>query len=127
MLRRKIAMLTLSGTMLIAAWLVLRSPNVGQGVAFFTAGIPTMAAGEAVVALLAWIVIAMAALATVWSAVADISKTRPNRRVYPTASILLAAGLLLFALGALQRALPTSSICCGSGSANIREAISLAR
>ena len=46
---------------------------------------------------------------------------------YPTASMLLAVGLLLCCLGAVQRALPSSSICCGSGSANIREAISLAR
>jgi hypothetical protein len=126
MLRRNAVMLTLSLTMLIAAWLVLRSSELGQGAAFFTAGIPTMAAGEAAVALLAWAVIAVAASATVWNAVADSKKRRP-RKTYPTASILLAVGLLLLALGAVQRAFPTSAICCGSGSVNIREAISLAR
>jgi hypothetical protein len=127
MLRRHAVMLSLSLTMLIAAWLVLRSPDVVQVVAFFTAGIPTMDAGKAVVALLAWVVIAVAASATVWSAFADDKQRRPNRKTYPTASIVLAVGLLLFAFGALQRVVPTSSICCGSGSANIREAISLAR
>jgi uncharacterized membrane protein YidH (DUF202 family) len=119
-------MLTSSATMLIAGWLVLRLPDLGKGLAFFTNGIPTMADGEAVVALLAWAVIAIAASATVWNAVADIEKRRP-RRTYPTASILLAVGVLLLALGAVNRALPTSSMCCGSGSANIREAISIAR
>jgi cytosine/uracil/thiamine/allantoin permease len=120
-------MLSLLVTMLAAAGFVLRSPDVGDGIAFFTTGIPTMAAGEAVMALLAWLVIAIAAWATVLSAVRDITRRRPNRTTYPAASILLGVGLLLFALGAVQRALPTSSVCCGSGSANIREAISLAR
>jgi heme/copper-type cytochrome/quinol oxidase subunit 3 len=120
-------MLSASVMMLIAAWLVLRSPNVGQGVAFFTTGIPTMATGEAVVAVLAWTVIVIAASAAVWNAAVDIKKRRPDPKTFSTASILLAVGFLLFAFGALQRALPTSSICCGSGSVNVREAISLAR
>jgi hypothetical protein len=127
MLRRTAVMLSVSGMVLIAAWLVLRSPNVGQGVAFFTTGIPTMATGEAVVALLAWAVIVIAVSATVWNAVVDIKKRRTNPKTHSTASMLLAVGLLLFAFGALQRALPASSICCGSGSVNVREAISLAR
>ncbi len=114
-------------TLLVAAWFVLRSPDMSEGLAFFTAGIPTMAAGEAVMALLAWLLIAVAALATVVNAIGDIKKRRPNRRPYPTASILLAVGLTLLVVGASQRALPPSSMCCGSGAANIREAISLAR
>jgi hypothetical protein len=127
MFRRNVVMLGLLATLLVAAWFVLRSPDVGQGLAFFTAGIPTMAAGEAVMTLLAWLVIVVAASATVVSAFRDLRKRRPNRRPYPTASILLAVGLLLLAVGAVQRALPTSSMCCGSGAVNIREAISLAR
>jgi hypothetical protein len=127
MFRRNIVMLPLLATLLVAAWFVLRAPNIGAGLAFFTAGIPTMAAGEAVMALLAWLLIAIAALAAVVSAVRDTRKRRPNRRPYSTASLLLVVGLLLLAVGTVQRALPTSSMCCGSGAANVREAISLAR
>jgi hypothetical protein len=127
MFRRNVLMLGPLVALLVAAWFVLRSPDVGQGLAFFTAGIPTMGAGEAVMSLLAWLVVAVAASAILVSAVRDFRKRRPNRRAYPTASILLAVGLLLLVVGAVQRVLPTASICCGSGAANIREAISLAR
>jgi cytosine/uracil/thiamine/allantoin permease len=127
MFRRNVVMLGSLAALLAAAWFVLHAPDVGEGLAFFTAGIPTMAAGEAVMTLLAWLVIAVAASATVVTAVRDFRTGRSNGRPYPTASILLAVGLLLLAVGAVQRALPDSSICCGSGAANIREAISLAR
>src|SRR5579863_3437077 len=126
MFRRNVALFGLLVTLLVAALFILRSPDVGQGLAFFTAGIPTEFAGEAVISLFAWVVIAVAASATVMSAVRDIRTRRPNRRPHPTASMLLAVGLLLLAVGAVQRVLPTSTICCGSGAANVREAISLA-
>jgi hypothetical protein len=127
MFRRNVVLFGLLMTLLVAAWFVLRLPDMSEGLAFFTAGIPTMAAGEAVMALLAWLLIAVAALATVVNAVRDLKKRGSDRRPYPTASILLAVGLLLLTVGSLQRALPTSSVCCGSGAANVREAISLAR
>jgi uncharacterized membrane protein YoaK (UPF0700 family) len=100
---------------------------VADGVAFFTAGIPTIAAGEAVMVLLAWLVIVVAVCATVTSALRNVRSTEGSRRPYPTASLLLAVGLILSAVGVVQHALPASSMCCGAGTANIREAISLAR
>jgi hypothetical protein len=127
MLRRNVVLLALLVTLLVAALFVLRPPDVGEGLAFFTAGIPTMAAGEAVMVLLAWLVVAVAASATVMGAVRDLKKRGSDRRPYPTASILLAVGLVLLTVGSLQRALPSSPMCCGSGAANVREAISLAR
>jgi hypothetical protein len=127
MIRRNVVVVGLFVAMLVASLLVLRAPDVSESIAFFNTGIPTMAGAEAVMALIAWFVIAVAVCAAVVGVVGDIRKTRLNRKTYPTASIFLAIGLLLFAFGALQRALPTSSICCGTGSANIREATQLAR
>ena len=44
-----------------AAWLVLRAPDPAQTWAFFTGGIPSMAAAEAAMTMLAWLVVSMAA------------------------------------------------------------------
>ncbi|MGA8634861.1 MAG: hypothetical protein WB805_08400, partial [Candidatus Dormiibacterota bacterium] len=47
--------------MIGAAWLVLRAPDPTQTWAFFTAGIPSMAAAEAAMTTLAWLVVSIAA------------------------------------------------------------------
>jgi hypothetical protein len=125
--RRSAVMLALSGTMFVAAGVVLRPPDVSDGVSFFVGGIPTMAAGEAVLALVAWLAIVLAVFATVLEALRDIRASTPHLKTAPGVSLVLAVGLLLFAFGAVERALPMASICCGSGSANIREATELAR
>ncbi len=60
---------TLVLTMLTAAWLVLRPPDAAQVVEFFAAGVPSLAAGEAVMTLFAWLVVMVAACVVVLSAV----------------------------------------------------------
>ena len=105
---------------------MLRVPNSGEVFNFFTAGIPSLAAGEAVMGLLAWIVVLVAALATFLSTFRGPSGWRMRRRSTSYASLLLVVGLLLFSIGAVQRSLPSVSMCCGSGSANLREAMQLA-
>lgn len=118
--------LSLLVTMLAAAWFVLRAPDVAQAYLFFTTGIPSLAAGEAVMALLAWLVVVVAAVATFMGVFRGIWASRIRAHSTSYASLFLVVGLLLLAIGAVQRALPAASMCCGSGPADIREAIQLA-
>lgn len=127
MLRRPAVTLGLLVIMFASAWLVLRVPDMNAAFAFFSNGIPTMFAGVAVMALLAWFVIAVAICAAVVSAVREARRTHPKGKLIPSASMLLAVGLLLLILGVVQRTLPATSICCGAGPANLREATQLAR
>jgi hypothetical protein len=124
---RVIPTLTLVLTMLAAAWLVLRSPDAGQVIVFFNTGIPSLAAGEAVMTLLAWLVVMAAAFATVLGVLQGIRRSRTTRPPASYASLFLVVGLLLFAVGVIRHSLPSSSVCCGSGPVNIREAEDLAR
>lgn len=126
-MRSAASTLTLVVAMLATAWFVLRAPDVGQGFLFFTAGIPSLAAGEAVMKLLAWLVVAGAAGAIVLSVLRGIWVSQVRRHSTSYASLFLVVGLLLLAVGAIQRSLPSASMCCGSGSANLREATELAR
>ena len=127
MVRRVAPALTLALTMTAAAWFVLRAPDVGQAFIFFTAGGPSLTAGEAVMTLFAWLVVVVAASATLLSLFRGIWASRIRRHSASYASLFLAVGLLLFAVGAIERSLPSASVCCGSGSANLREAMQLAR
>jgi hypothetical protein len=124
--RRATPVLSLSVAMLAAAWFVLRAPDVAQAYVFFTTGIPSLAAGEAVMTLLAWLVVVVAAGATFMGVFRGIWASRVRAHSTSYASLFLAVGLLLLAVGAVERALPAASMCCGSGPANIREAIQLA-
>lgn len=119
--------LMLAVTMLAAAWLVLRPPDPGQVLMFFGAGIPSLAAGEAVMTLLAWLVVVVAACAAILSAVWEFRRSLSLRRATSNASLFLVVGLLLLAVGAIRHSLPSASVCCGSGSVNIREAEDLVR
>jgi hypothetical protein len=112
--------------MLIASWLVLRPPDISQAVAFFTERIPSLEAAEAVMHVLAWLVVVAAACIAVLVVVKANTKVPPHRNSVSLASVFLTVGLLLLAVGAVQRALPAASLCCGSGPADIREAIRLA-
>jgi hypothetical protein len=127
MLWKVVPALTLVLTTLAAAWLVLRPPDVGQVVVFFSAGVPSLVAGEAVMTLLAWLVVVGAGCATVFSVVQGIRRSHTTRQSASYASLFLVVGLLLLAVGAIRHSLPSASLCCGSGSVNIREAEDLAR
>ncbi len=125
-MRRATPALGLIVAMLASAWFVLRAPDVAQAYVFFTAGIPSLAAGEAVMTLLAWLVVIVAASATFMGVFRGSWASRVRAHSTSYASLFLVVGLLLLAVGAVQRALPAASMCCGSGPANIREAIQLA-
>ena len=127
MVRRVVPTLVLAFTMVAAAWFVLRVPDVGQAFIFFTAGIPSLAAGEAVTTLFAWLVVLVATSAVLSSLGPGVWASRIRRHSTSYASLLLVVGLLLLVVGTVQRSLPSASVCCGSGSANIREAMQLAR
>ncbi len=112
--------------MVVAARLVLRLPDLGQTVAFFTASVPTLSAGEAAMTMLAWIVVFTA---TCLGLVSVARQGRRSRSRNPTliAWVFLAAGLTLLAVGAVHHSLPGTAACCGSGSEAMREAVQLAR
>jgi hypothetical protein len=119
--------LTLIAPMLAAAWLVLRAPDVAQAIALFGPGTPTLTAGEAMMTLLAWLAVAIAACGTLLPAFRRISRSTAGRHSASLAALFFVIGLLLLTVGAVQRALPSAFVCCGSGSASVREAIQLAR
>jgi len=113
--------------MVAAAWLVLRLPDLGQTIAFFTASIPTLSTGDAAMTMLAWIVVLTATCLELVSVVRQVRRSRSRRNPTPIAWVFLAAGLTLLAVGAVHHSLPGPSVCCGSGPAAMREAIQLAR
>jgi hypothetical protein len=124
--RRLIAAMIVGAAMLAASWWVLRPPDIGQAIAFFTAASPTLGAGEAVMAVIAWLAVLIATCGTLVSILRDAWRASLARRPTTYASLILVVGLLLLAVGAVQRSLPSASVCCGSGAANVREAVQLA-
>jgi hypothetical protein len=112
--------------MFAAAWIVLRPPDFSEVIVFFTSGIPSLAAGEAVMTLLAWFLVAAAVGAALVSVIRATKQAQALRHAISFGTFFLAVGLMLLAIGALQRSLPQASVCCGSGTANIREAAELA-
>jgi hypothetical protein len=125
---RAILMLALSTAMLASTWFVLGPPDIGESITFFGGGVPTLNAGEAVMGLLAWVVILVAICAVLTSVMQGAGGSPGARVVAPSiARIVVAAGLVLLVVSAVHRLLPSASICCGSGPAEIREAIRLAR
>lgn len=113
--------------MIGAAWSVLRPPDLPQTWAFFTAGIPSMAAAEAAMTMLAWLVVSVAACLALVTIGRKLRRSRTGQTSASAASVFLAVGLMLLAVAAVRHALPGESVCCGSGAANVREAIQLAR
>lgn len=86
-----------------------------------------MAAAEAAMTMLAWLVVSIAACLALVVIGQRLSRSRRGRKSTSAASLFLAVGLMLLAVAAVRHAVPGESVCCGSGSANIREAIQLAR
>lgn len=113
--------------MIVAAWLVLHAPDPAQTWAFFTSGIPSMAAAEAAMTMLAWLVVSIAAGVALVIIGQRLRRSRSGRQATSAASVFLAVGLTLLAVAAVRHAVPGESVCCGSGPANVREAIQLAR
>jgi hypothetical protein len=113
--------------MIAAAWLVLRAPDPTQTWAFFSAGIPSMAAAEAAMTMLAWLVVSIAACLALVVIGQRMRRSRTGRKSTSAASVFLAVGLMLLGVAAVRHTVPGESFCCGSGPANVREAIQLAR
>lgn len=126
-MRPAILTLALATTMLELTWWVLGAPDIGQSVAFFDSGIPTLNEGEAVMVVLAWIVILVAVCAVVISLMHAVARSQRGQEASAVARILLAAALVLLVVSAVHRLLPSTSVCCGSAPAAIREAIQLAQ
>jgi uncharacterized membrane protein len=113
--------------MVFLAWLLLRLPDIGGVIAFFTTGSPSLAAGEAVARLLAWLAVGLVAAVTVVRVVRELRTSRRGRNAASPASLCLAFGFVLLTAGVVQHSQPSASVCCGSGASNIREATQLAR
>lgn len=113
--------------MIGAAWLVLRAPDPAQTWAFFSAGIPSMAAAEAAMTMLAWLAVSVGACLALVLIGQRLRRLRTGRKSTSAASVFLAVGLMILAVAAVRHRVPAESFCCGSGPANVREAIQLAR
>jgi hypothetical protein len=127
MTRRAILRLAPVIAMIAAAWFVLRAPDADQTMVFFTSGVPSLAAGEATMTIIAWLVVAGVACLAVVSALREIRRSRRGGGSTSVIAAFLVAGVMLLAVGAVRHSLPGPSVCCGSGPANVREAIQLAR
>ncbi len=123
---RFVPVLALTIGMLVSAWLVLGPPDFVRSAAFFDGGTPTLDEGEAVMAFVGWSVICVVAAGTVLSIGRSVWQSRFARYPSARASLFLVAGLLLLSVSAINRSLPSASICCGSGHRAIQEAIQLA-
>jgi hypothetical protein len=127
MTRRVILRLAPMIAMIVAAWFVLRAPDADQTMAFFTSGVPSLAAGEATMTIIAWLVLAGVACLAVVSALLEIRRSRRGGGSTSVTVAFLVAGVMLLGVSAVHHSLPGASVCCGSGAANVREAIQLAR
>ena len=126
-MRRVVLTLALAAATLESMWLILGAPDVGRSLAFFNAGTPSLEAGEALTVLVAWALVVVAVSAGMISAIRSFRRSRSAHDASAKARLLLAAGLLLFALGAMHRLLPSPTACCASSSEAVREAIQLAQ
>lgn len=126
-MRRVLSTVVVVAVMLEAAWQVLGPPEIGRAISFLDGGIPTLNEGEAVTALIAWAVILVASAAALAGVMSAIGWARLLAQPSARAAMFLVAGLLLLAVSAIQRAVPTTLVCCASGPSYVREAIQLAR
>lgn len=122
---RFLSVLALIG-ILVSSWFVLGAPDLVRSAAFFDGAIPTLDDGEAVMALLAWSVVLVVVAGALMSIGRSVWQSRFARYPSARASLFLVAGLLLLAVSAVNRSLPSASVCCGSGHRAIQEAIQLA-
>lgn len=128
MARRAAPSLVIAVLLTAGAVFVLGPPDFAAAAAFFSASLPTLDQGEAVVSVLSWMLIA----AVVIIAAADARRRLHTasvapRRVRPPALIAL-AGLLLLTIAIVHRAAPAAPrLCCGATSAAIDQAVRLAR
>ena len=127
LMRRAILALALGTTMLVSTWVVLGAPDIGRSITFFDSGVPTLTSGEAVMVLLAWAVILVAACAVGVSLMHTVARSRTGQDASTLARVLLTAALVLLVVSAVHRLLPSAPLCCGSGPAAIREAVHLAQ
>jgi uncharacterized membrane protein YidH (DUF202 family) len=126
-MRRAFLMLGLIAFLLGAAGLTLGRPHPEQALAFFGGGVPTRLAAEAVIVVLAWLVIAVAVVGLLAGTLHAVNRQRLLQKPLARATILLAASLVLVIVGVLHRSIPPAQLCCGSDPADISEAIHLAQ
>jgi hypothetical protein len=126
-MRRVMLTLALVTATLASVSLILGPPDVARSLGFFTSGTPTLGAGEALTALVAWALVVAAVSVAMIGAVRSFSRSRSAHHASAKARLLLAAGLLLLAMGAMHRLLASPTACCSSSSADVREAIHLAQ
>jgi hypothetical protein len=110
-----------------SAWLILGPPDLGGALSFFDSGVPTLIAGQATMVLIAWAAIVVAVAALLLTMTRAIGTSRLGQQPAARAGILLAAALMLLVVSVVQHSVTATSLCCGSGQADIREALHLAQ
>jgi cytochrome bd-type quinol oxidase subunit 2 len=126
MTRRVLLTLALAGAAIESAWLLLGPPDVIGAMAFFTDRFPALDTERALMVTLAWLLIAAVVGIAITAVFRAIGRSQRRRQTSIGASVLLTAGMLILVVSVVHRSLPSPTACCGSGAAEIREAIQLA-
>ncbi len=126
-MRRVILVLALVTVILESACVVLGPPDLSGALALFSSGIPTVAAAQAIMVVIAWAAIVLAVGALLLSVTHAIGRSRLAQQPGARAGILLAVGVMLLVVSVVQHSVTLTSLCCQSSPAAIREAIHLAQ
>ncbi|MBV8195872.1 MAG: hypothetical protein JOY80_10135 [Candidatus Dormibacteraeota bacterium] len=128
--RRLMAVLAVVSALMLAAAAVpvLGTPDFGSVVSFLSGEVSGVRDGQAVVVVIAWLVVAGSGSIIVigtlrGSPVAELTRSRLRR-----AALLFVAGTLLLSLALIHHGSAASdSVCCGGNAASLQEAVNLAR
>jgi len=127
MVRRAVLPLVALAGFAAAAGLIVGPPDLPAAWRFFVGGVPTLYEGEAVVALLCWLVVILVAAAALTLTVRAAGSARGARQPSARATLMLVAGVLLFGIALVHNALPHYSMCCASDAKHVQEAAQLVR
>jgi hypothetical protein len=126
MIRRVLLTLTLAGVVIEAVWLLLGPPDVVGAIAFFTDRFPALDTERALMVTLGWLLVAGVVGTALAAVLRALGRSQRLHRTSIGASVVLAAGMLILGVSIVHRLLPPPTACCGSGAAEVREAIQLA-
>jgi hypothetical protein len=115
-------LLALAG-LIAAAAVIAGAPDLLAAWRFFAGGVPSLYEGEAVVAVLCWLVVLGAVIAALSMTLRGGGRRATQRSARGT--LLLAAGIVLLGIALIRGALPPYTMCCGSDAAHVHEAIEL--
>jgi hypothetical protein len=113
-IRRTLPSILMTLILVVGAIVVLGRPDPAAAARFFSGEVPTIEDGEAVVALISWIVIGGITAISIGGSIVALTRSEFLRQRSRRAALLFSAGVLLLAVSIVQRSLPASlNLCCG--------------